>query len=325
MDSLSLNMNVLSKEDVEINDGGIGSQKVISASRSLKTVDELPFTIYVVTQEEIFKNGYTTLVDVLKSVPGVRVSQPGSAIDGETFLMRGLLGNSYTKILINDLPINPSVLNSMPIGAQLPIRQAERIEIIFGPAAAVYGADASAGVINIILKETERPVFIRADLGVGDNGYKDLNVFFGGKIWRDKNILRFSFYGSSTFFDDRETRYQQSTLYNPLNYALQPDVQNPSSFLLDTTYASNPNYRGTFTSPRFGELPHLSRMFGFNLRYRIFKLSFLNMYRRDHSTLGLNPYAVAYFNPLNYIGETINRFNFGLEKDYRYFILTLPD
>lgn len=319
MDSLSLKMNTLGKEDVLVNEREIGSQKVISASRSLKTLDELPFTIYVVTQEEIFENGYTTLVDILKSVPGIRVSQPGSAQDGETFLMRGLLGNSYTKVLINGLPVKPSVLGSMPIGAQLPIRQAERIEIIFGPAAAIYGADASAGVINIILKETERPVFTRADLSVGENGYKDLNIMFGGKIGRDKNILRFSVYGSSTVFDDRETVYQESTLYNTLNYAEQPDIRDPSSFRLDTSYISNPNYRGTLTRPRFGDLPHLSRMFGFNLRYKIFKLSYMNMYRRDYSTIGLNPYAVAYFNPLNYVGETINRFNFGVEKDYRYF------
>ena len=71
-------------------------------------------------------NGYLTLTDVLKRLPGIRVSQPGSALEGETFLMRGLLGNAYAKILINDLPIKPFLVSGMPIGAQLPIREAYR-------------------------------------------------------------------------------------------------------------------------------------------------------------------------------------------------------
>ena len=44
-------------------------------------------------------------------------------------------------------PVRPSVVGAMPIGSQLPIRQAERIEVIYGPAATIYGADAASGVI----------------------------------------------------------------------------------------------------------------------------------------------------------------------------------
>ena len=304
-DSLGLILNRLKAEDLILTTDKIGKQQVVSASRSLKTLEDLPLSIYVITQEEIFKNGYTTLVDVLKSLPGIRVSQPGSALDGETFLMRGLYGNSYAKILINDLPIKPSAVGGMPIGAQLPIRQAERIEVIFGPAAAVYGADASSGVINIILKETEKPLFTRADLSVGSNAYNDLNVMFGGRIGKGKRILRFSVYGSNTVFDDRNTKYD-SNLYNPRSYSGQ-----------DSSYLSNPNYRGTPRKPVLNTLPHLSRMFGIDLRYRALQFSYNQMYRRDHSAIGLNPFSVSYTNPLNYIGETITRFNIGLRKNFK--------
>ncbi|MEZ4948332.1 MAG: hypothetical protein R2784_02910 [Saprospiraceae bacterium] len=51
------------------------------------------------------------------------MSQPGSA-EGKTFMMRGLIGNQYSKILINDVPIRPTALLGMPIGAQLLIKQA---------------------------------------------------------------------------------------------------------------------------------------------------------------------------------------------------------
>ena len=307
-DSLDLQIDVLGKEDIFVSHEDLTRQKVLSASRTLKSVEELPFTIYVVTKEEIFKNGYTTLVDVLKTVPGIKVSQPGSALEGETFMMRGLFGNSYAKILVNDVEVKPSVVSGMPIGAQLPIKEAERIEIIFGPAAAVYGADASAGVINIITREIEQPIYAQADLSLGTDGYNHLNVMFGGKVGWDKNIIKFSVYGSNTEFANRNTLYDYETLYNPDSYYRQED----------TTYVDNTNYRGGSGSPFINNIPHLSRLLGIELKYRAFGVSFMRMYRRDHSSIGLNTRSVSYADPRNYLGETINRFTFKFEKDFDY-------
>ena len=132
--------------------------KVVSASRTRKRIKDLPVTIHVVTHDEIIKNGYVTLADVLKTLPGIRVSQTGSGEMGEMFQLRGLIGNSYTKILVNNQPVKPSVITGMPIESQLPVRQAERIEVIYGPASAIYGADATAGVINIITREPKNSV-----------------------------------------------------------------------------------------------------------------------------------------------------------------------
>jgi len=69
---------------------------VISASRSSKKIGELPITIYVVTREEIIRNHYNSLIDILKSLPGMLVSQPGTGELGESFKLRGLIGNLYT-------------------------------------------------------------------------------------------------------------------------------------------------------------------------------------------------------------------------------------
>lgn len=306
-DSSLLRLDRLGRGDIKFDNEEELKQQVVSASRTLKKIEELPFTIYVVTKEEIFRNGYITLVDVLKSVPGIKVSQPGSAVEGETFIMRGLLGNAYTKILVNDLEVKPSVVSGMPIGAQLPIKQAERIEIIFGPAAAIYGADASAGVINIITRQIERPLYAQADLALGSNGYTHLNVMFGGKLGRDKRILNFTVYGNSTEFNNLNTIYGISTLYNPLSYTDNRD----------TAFLSNRNFSGISSLLRSNLLAHLSRSLGIQLKYRSFKLSLDRMYRRDASAVGLNTRAVSYANPQNFFGETINRANFSFEKNFK--------
>ncbi|MBT8218916.1 MAG: TonB-dependent receptor [Bacteroidia bacterium] len=313
-----LTMDKLGSDDINTDMDIVTRQKVVAASRSLKDLGDLPFTIFVITKEEIERKGYTTLVDALRDVPGIRVSQPGSALDGETFLMRGLLGNAYAKILINSIPIKPSAVSGMPIGAQLPIKQAERIEVIFGPAAAIYGADASAGVVNIILKENERPIFAQADLSIGTNSFTNLDVSFGGKLGKDKNVLRFNVYGSNTVFDDREIIYDNEKLYDPTLYNLGPNGQ-PS---MDDSFAESRNYRGELNDPAINELPHLSRNFGFNLKYRSLYFSFDRLYRVDHSSLGLSPLAVAYYNPLTFTGEEILKFHGQFQKDLEKISLT---
>ncbi len=313
------------------------AMQVVSASRTSKNLNDLPFTVYIVTREEILKNQYVTLVDVLRHVPGMRVSQPGSGENGETFLMRGLYGNYFTKILINNLPVQPSTLSGMPIGAQLPIRQAERIEIIYGPASAIYGADAVAGVINIITKTTENPTYAQADASFGQFGYSYLNFTVGGKAGKNKNILKYSVYGSSAQRRDLNLRYKDD-LFNPLNYlqqnkiifelddgrTFQPkeiteellkQIGIPLQDFLKNVY--NPYYQGTLTQPVIGQLSHHSRMMGVEMNYRGFRLSYENMYRRDHGSIGQTPYYYTYTNPLNYLGETIQRAALSYETSFK--------
>ncbi|MBX2874716.1 MAG: TonB-dependent receptor [Saprospiraceae bacterium] len=296
-DSLIKEIDRLGYQDLIFKDSLAISTQVSAASRSLQNISELPFSIHVIQREEIINNGYLTLVDALKSMPGIRVSQPGSALEGETFTMRGLLGNTYAKILVNGNPIKPYVVSGMPIGAQLPIQQAERIEVIYGPAAALYGADASSGIINIVLADSEYPVFTKASLHVGSDNYKSLNLLFGGKIGRGKDIVRFKLYGTDTRFDNRRIFYNEALLYNPLNYI------GPNS---DTTdIVNDPNFRGRPNTSNIQNTPHESRSLGGEVNYRFLSLSLLNMNRRDHSSIGYNPAAVSYSNPLISTGENI--------------------
>lgn len=313
-DSLQLDFSQLNWKDIQSSENLLEGTKVISGSRSEKEVADLPFTIFVITGEEIRENGYLTLTDVLKRLPGIRVSQPGSALEGETFLMRGLLGNTYAKILINDMPVKPFLVSGMPIGAQLPIREAERIEVIYGPAATIYGIDASAGIINIILKDSERPVYIQSDLGFGGDGFKNLDIMFSGKMGKDKKVLKFQLFGNFTTFDDRRIKYDLDSLYNPIIYQTLLEPENFS-------YLDRPNYRGTAEDPQLGELPHLSSALGIDLRYRNWQFSIQRYYRRDHSSIGLSPYAVSYANPLNFFGEDITSIHLNFSKTKNRFHL----
>lgn len=298
---------------------------VVSASRSSKRVDELPITIYVVTRDEIIKNHYYSLIDVLKNLPGIRVSQPGTGELGESFNLRGLIGNLYTLILINGLPVKPTAAIGMPILNQLPIRQAEKIEIIYGPAAAVYGADAVSGVINIITREAYKGTFVHGDVSIGQNEYRNTNFMVGGKAGRNKNILQYSFYGSLMETSDQNITDGYEEVYNPLHYLQEKGYKIPlgstlyepvritreilqengittADFMNEYYY---PEYEGKINYPAIEDLPAESNILGFQLRYRDISLSHNNMYRRSHSSLGQSSFLFKYNNPQNYWGETI--------------------
>ncbi len=293
-----LNVNDLSP-DVESD-----KQEVVSASRSSKFVEDLPVTVYVITREEILQNGYTSLADVLKSVPGIKVSQPGSAIEGETFLMRGLFGNYYTKILVDNVPVQPSVVSGMPIGDQLPIRQAERIEIILGPASAVYGADALAGVINIVTMTSERPVYAQADIAVGDFGQEYLNVMIGGKIGKNKNVFGYKLYGNTSVRGDMNVKYNI------------PEIYDPSIYDSSGSYLSAPYYRGDSSVPEMNRLPDNSRLIGLGLKFKGFSFDYQTMFRKIQSSIGQNTAVYSYADPTNTWGERIQRYRLGYEKSW---------
>ena len=287
--------------------------KVVSATRSVEEADKMPFTIWVATAEDIQRNGFVTLGDVLRAAPGIRVSQPGNALEGETFLMRGMAGNQFVKILINDVPIKPSVALGMPIGAQLPIRQAERVEVIYGPAGVLYGNEACAGVVNIILKDSERPVYTQADLSFGRFGNNNLDLTFGGKLGKDKKIFRFSLYGSSTVRERTDVYYDQS-LYNVDSYV--------PAYLSPGFYLNNSNYRRSDTSniPKTSPIMHESRMFGVNLEWRGLRFSYHRMARFDHTALGTNPLAYSYANSSNRIAENHEAFVFSFKRQRKRWV-----
>ena len=309
---------------------------VVSASRSNKNPDELPITIYTITREEIIRNQYISLADVLKRLPGIRVSQPGSGELGEVFQLRGLIGNMYTMILVNGMPVKPSVVNGMPILSQLPVRQAERIEVIYGPSAAVYGADAVSGVINIITREAEKGTFAAGDISLGQNDYMSFDFMVGGKTGRNKNILQYSFYGGRTGFNDMNIKSGYDHIYNPLNYPqnsgilydiggepvepmriteelLRSNGINPTDFV-EQNYPVN--YEGELILPQIAELPSESSMLGMDLKFRNLSLSFSNMYRRSHSSIGQSSFLFKYNNPQAYWGENIRRTTISYNKDW---------
>ncbi|MCR9173126.1 MAG: TonB-dependent receptor [bacterium] len=265
-----------------------------STNRLAENPEDLTQEVIIVDGDEIRKFGHTTLVDVLKTIPGFHTSQPGNSLEGETFLMRGLLGNDHTKILINGIPIKPEGVISMPIAAQLPIRHAEYIEIVQGPSSSTYGSDAMAGVINIVLPEVDRPVFAWADVSGATPATTDINLTLGGMAGKGKNVVNYQIFASSQRASDTYLLFQRDSILIDVDSLNQWERQ---YYLPD---------KDDKAIPEVNTLTRSSRLIGGNIKFRGFELFAMNMFREEHAAFGFSPLAISYSDPSTLLGENIN-------------------
>lgn len=127
---------------------------VVTASRKSEKVSEAPATTMVITAQQIKERGYETLEDALRDLPGfdfVHVHGTWPTI----WVQRGLYGdeNKRTLLMIDGIIENNILEGSVLGGSQYSLHHVEQIEIIWGSASALYGANAFAGIINIITKK----------------------------------------------------------------------------------------------------------------------------------------------------------------------------
>lgn len=125
---------------------------VITGQYKPQSVKNSVYQVKVIGKDRIMKQGATRLQDVLKNELNMRFSQD-VATGGSAISMLGLSGQNV-KILIDGLPVTgrQGVNNEFDI-SQIDVNSIERIEIVEGPMSVIYGADALAGVINIITKK----------------------------------------------------------------------------------------------------------------------------------------------------------------------------
>ncbi len=138
-------------EEADILDTLSSEQAVSVATGYEKPINLAPAVATVITAEDIKRMGATTIEEALESVPGLHVS----TVDGINSVtqIRGI--NSRILVMLNNIPLVQGLLNAYGIKDAFLLSDVKRIEVLRGPASAVYGSDAAAGVINIVTKTAE--------------------------------------------------------------------------------------------------------------------------------------------------------------------------
>lgn len=163
--------------------------KVTTASKKPQGINFAPADILVVTQQMILERGYKDLKDVFRDLPGFDFSEN---VEGEVrtiVINRGILGNNKLMILRDGKKLNVTTGERFVYGNNLPLFNVSRIEVIFGPTSAIYGADAYSGVINLISKSAKDINGVEVNSSVGSNASFDESVLFGKKFDNDLELF----------------------------------------------------------------------------------------------------------------------------------------
>jgi len=179
----------------------LGEIQVTSVSKSAEPLNDAPASIYVITHEQIMQSGLTQIPEILRLAPNLEVTRINAfswAISARGFNV-GDNASLSNKLLV--LVDGRSVYSPMFGGVywdmlDIPPENVERIEVISGPGAALWGANAVNGVINIITKPSSQSQGGWLTLGAG-NFERDAGVQYGGRIAPD---LTYSVHGEFSNF-----------------------------------------------------------------------------------------------------------------------------
>ena len=168
---LPLNVAAQSIDELlDIDLSALVEMEVVTPGRRGQTAREAAANVTVVTKEMIHRRGYRTLDEVLRDIPGFdfTIGQPAGEFPAH-FLFRGIGDVGQTKVLIMvDGIIRNDVSNGWvrSVGFDFAFADVDRIEVIAGPGSSLYGANAYAGIVNVI---TSRPSDGRPGLTVNSS------------------------------------------------------------------------------------------------------------------------------------------------------------
>jgi len=152
----------------------------VTGSNIRRTDSETPSPVQVITEADIKKSGYTSISEVLQTLTAngqgtLSNAFPGAFAGSATGISLRGLNTSSTLVLIDGhrmapFPLSDDGQRSFVDISSIPFDAVERIEVLKDGASAIYGSDAIAGVVNIILKRNFKGTSITADIGTTQKG-----------------------------------------------------------------------------------------------------------------------------------------------------------
>ena len=126
---------------------------VVTASRVEEKVKEVPSTLNIVDSEELDNIKFRNPAEVLNRLPGIYTSNFGGESELTSIRVPTHFTNPYTIVLVDGIPTSTYGKGSSGQISESNNRNIERIEVVKGPASALYGSNAIGGIINIITKD----------------------------------------------------------------------------------------------------------------------------------------------------------------------------
>lgn len=207
-----------------------GGEEFISiATGSEQPIHKAPAVASVVTKKQIERMGATDIDEVLETIPGLHVAREAAGYN-PIYTFRGIYAgyNPQVLMLINGIPITNLFQGDRNlVWGGMPVQAISRIEVIRGPGSALYGADAFAGVINVVTDEADGVSELKTGVRYGTHNTKDYWLSGGGSLGELKYRGVVESHETDGF--DEKIRSDQQSIFDSLlgtNASLAPGSVN---------------------------------------------------------------------------------------------------
>lgn len=159
---------------------------VVTATRQAQRENEVLASVEVIEREQIERAGQSTIIELLATQPGVQVSSNGGAGSSSSVFIRGT-SSRHALLLIDGMRVG-SATSGQPMLEAIPLGTIDRIEILRGPASALYGSDAVGGVIQVFTRRGREGFHPELFVGYGSHDTVRASASLAG----GKDRLRYS-------------------------------------------------------------------------------------------------------------------------------------
>lgn len=220
---------------------------VVTAARTEQAIGDSAVATQVIRRDAIEASGAENLAEVLEEHPGLQVLRSFAGAGGVGVQMQGL-DPKYTLVLVDGQRATGRVGGTIDL-SRFPAEDIEQVEIIKGPASALYGSDAIAGVINIITRKTKRARELEAHASHGSFGTQDLSGRAGLRRGRWSTGLAGGWHHTRGFDRDRSDVATTGSWQNILNLSQWTEVRvRPDVKISATVDAQQRDLRGVDAS-----------------------------------------------------------------------------
>jgi len=256
--------------------------EVTTATKSSQKISDAPATIYALSRAQIKNRGYRYLSQLLEDIPEIEIQSRSVGEYNNYLSIRGIAGNEKLVVLLDGYRVNSPTGSPHAIATNYSLVNAERVEVMLGPASALYGADALSGIINIITRQAENSdAQTYAELFISSGSFSTQEASFNGRYHNSEVNLMLTAQFYQTDEDNLPKSYPEEYAWYNNQYINQGLVQvspilNDPSITLDVGVEP-------YATPTESHFIHFSGQFG------QFDFGFSDIMESHSSVTGLSP------------------------------------
>ena len=292
---------------------------VISASKTEQSLKDVTANVDVITAEELEEKHITSVIDALKTLSNIPIAQNGGVGSQSSFFLRGFSSENAV-VLVDGIRYNdPTTPKGQAQLEQLMVNDIERIEILKGAQSGVWGANAVAGVINIITKKATEKLRIGATAEYGSYATTKLGANISQKIgdllyYIGANQIKTNGFSSSTPKGKNPEDYEADSYVNEtVNAKLSYDVTSSDTLSAQFNFIDAKTQYDAYNQPNSeaNEIHQINRLGSIGYVHR------LNSEDSIQATYGISDFDKK--DPLGYTKEFSGTHKEGtLQGSYHY-------